>query len=157
MNKEEGPVVGRDLVRRAAVTAPLLLVTLFAIPQAFALGIGGFDRPQPGLYPLLLSVLIIAVLIPIFLIDYAEDIEPFDKACMRVFAGAAAVALFIVLWPITGLVIAASISLFLWMWRLGKERVVQSAITAVVTSVVCAYTFGVLLGVPLPTGLIGLP
>lgn len=158
MSREEGQVTGSgEFARRAAVTAPLFLVAVIAIPQAFMLGIGTIDRPQPGLYPLLLSVLLIAVLIPVALFAFAEGTEPFEPRSVRVLGGVATVALFIVLWPITGLIIASSISLFIWMWRLGNERIVSSIITAVVTGAVCAYVFGSLLGVPLPMGMIGIP
>jgi hypothetical protein len=146
-----------DIVSRAAVALPPFLAAAIVIPQAFALGIGDFNKPQPGLYPLLICVILMVALVPVAVRDYVCDVEPLTRDSGRVFVGAALVVMFIVLWPILGLPVSSAVALFLWIWLLRGERIVPAALASVITGLVCAYVFGNLLGVPLPRGILGIP
>ncbi|WP_213451303.1 tripartite tricarboxylate transporter TctB family protein [Rhizomonospora bruguierae] len=157
MKTEHDAGPGRWLRPSRAIALGPLIIGGFAIPQGAALGVGGFTRPGPGLYPVIVGVALVILALPIFFIDHANDVETFTRGSLRTAVGVLSLALFVPLWQLVGLTIAGSALLFAWLRFLGRERVLVAALLSVAVSACFALIFGTLLEVPLPHDPLGIP
>ena len=145
------PRSARSQLRRIA---PLLLLALGvgALLTGRDMGLGELTAPGPGLWPAIVAALLIATSVVLLFLDPAEDYEPWTAGTVRIIAGLAGLALFIVLFQTIGFVISAFLLLFAWLRYLGGESWRMALVLALAGAIALHLVFVVALGVPFPAG-----
>lgn len=143
---------------RAHRIAPvvLLVLGLAAMIGSVALGLGEATRPGPGLWPLLITVLLVGTAAGLVVVDVASDYERWTRGTARITAGLLGLAAFIVLFQLIGFVVPAFAMLLLWLRAFGGESWRWSLGLAAGGAVVLHLLFVEALGVPFPDGLLTL-
>lgn len=137
----------------------ILLIGIVIIWQASLVKLGSLRYPGPGLYPLLLGLVI--VFLSVFLIIPRATKErwgaPFDKGNMKRVAGVYAIMLlYLSILEFTGFIPASFILVFLLFAVIGK-RGLKAALMGAFTVTVLAYLlFGLALKGQLPKGFLGI-
>lgn len=144
------------IARSTALTVELfaIFVVLYSL---FTLGIGTLRVPGSGLWPLLIGLTLAATgLVEFFSTSHslAEDEGFTPQSWISVF-GLISFGIVVAFLPITGLILPMLLASFFWFHVLGKEKVVVSVISAVLCSFGMYYLFVGILGVRLPSDLIG--
>jgi putative tricarboxylic transport membrane protein len=155
-----GPPPGPDRpgVRGWLITRLPFLVVLafggyFAV-ASYDLELGDLHDPKSGLWPFIVSiVLIVCTLVGMFTCDPA-DVESFGRPVVRPLLGVVALSLFVVLWDEVGLLLTGSVVLTFWFKVLARESWRMAVALAVGASVVAHLLFVVALGARLPDDVI---
>ncbi|MFC5703732.1 tripartite tricarboxylate transporter TctB family protein [Cohnella faecalis] len=143
------------ILRRSGLLT--LALGVFFLYQSLKLELGSWNEPGPGLWPLLLSLLVLTASF-VLLIGNSEggagsEKKPF-AALLRdsrlPLAAIASLVLFIVLSRYAGLTLAGGIMLLAWLRLLGKEKWTTSIVVAAGLTALCHVLFAVALQVPLP-------
>ncbi|TFV68206.1 UNVERIFIED_ORG: tripartite tricarboxylate transporter TctB family protein [Bacillus sp. AZ43] len=151
-----GPVrtgVGGWFITRLPLLVVLAFGTYFAI-ASYELELGTLRAPLSGLWPFIVSVVLIAcTLVGLFTCD-PTDVEQFGRPVVRPFLGLAALCLFVLLWDEVGLLLTGAVVLTFWFKVLARESWRMAVALAVGASVVAHLLFVVLLGARLPDDVI---
>ena len=148
---DHGP--GREVTSGHRLTGILLLLFGLAMAwQSTRLGTGSLLRPQPGLWPLILSVIVTVCAAVLVVVDDAEDYETWTRRSLLVASGIASLAVFVVAFQLLGFLIAAFLLLVLWLRVFGGESWPWTIGLALLGAVGFHLLFSTLLGVPFPTG-----
>jgi len=108
--------------RLLAKSAPLV-IGIGALLYAQKLPFGSWNDPGPGLWPICLSVLIIAVsLLLIFRKEENEETEPFTRDSWFPFYGVLSLIAFIVLFEHVGIIVPSLLTFLIWTRFFGRER-----------------------------------
>jgi hypothetical protein len=145
----ETPRAGRvpDTVARLFPGA----VGVLGAVQTPELGIGSLSEPRPGLWPLVLSVLLVVASVVMLLAgDRLQRGEAFHRGTFQVLAGAATLAAFAVLIEQIGFELPALALMFFWLRVLGRETWRASALVSVATVAAFHLVFIVGLGTSVP-------
>ncbi len=134
----------------------LLALGLFMVLESLALGIGELLRPEPGLWPLVLSVLLCVFSVILLFVDPPEDYEAWGRRSVTVLLGVASLLAFVLVFEAVGFVVAAFLMLLLWLKVFGDESWPWSLGLAVAGAVGFQLLFVNALGVPFPDGLLPL-
>jgi putative tricarboxylic transport membrane protein len=129
----------------------ILVLGVAALIGSSSLGIGSARKPGSGTWPLLLSVLLIALGVALLLLARrTSDAEKFSRASWQVLAGVATMIGFVAVIATIGFEIPALLLTFVWLRFLGRESWRSSILTSV--GVVAAFyiVFVVALQVPIP-------
>ena len=139
------------LLRRIA---PLLLVVLAvaALLQAVDMGLGELTAPGPGLWPAIVSGLLLATAAVLLVVDPAEDYEPWTVGTLRIVAGLVGLALFVVLFQALGFILPTALMLTAWLRFFAHEGWRMSLGLGIGGALVLHLVFVVALGVPFPAG-----
>jgi uncharacterized membrane protein len=137
----------------ANVVIALVVVTLgvASLVGSWALGVGAASAPGPGTWPLVVSVVLVALGVALFLLARrTHDAERFTRASWRVLAGLATMVGFVAVIPVIGFEIPAALLMFVWLRFLGGESWRLSLVLS--PAVVAAFylIFVVALSVPIP-------
>ncbi|MCO4251197.1 tripartite tricarboxylate transporter TctB family protein [Pseudarthrobacter raffinosi] len=126
-------------------------IGLSCMAGALALGLGTPSEPGSGMWPFILSVVLISLSVALALLARRiTDVEKFSGASWAVLAGTAGLVAFVFLLPVIGFEIPSLVLTFAWLRFLSKETWRMSSLLSV--SIVAAFyaIFVLLLGVPLP-------
>jgi putative tricarboxylic transport membrane protein len=136
---------------RAVAVAPLLVAAGFGAYALATLPLGTPTRPGPGLWPVVVSVAVVALSLLAMLSGHAgEGATPFTPRVRQVAAAVAVTAVFV--WAFTwfGLVLPALAFLIVWLRWFGRESWRTTLMVAVLTTIAFYVLFVTLLAVPLP-------
>ncbi|MGP4016940.1 tripartite tricarboxylate transporter TctB family protein [Saccharopolyspora sp. 5N708] len=127
-----------------------LLVGVFFVVQAALLPLGDFARPGPGLWPLLVGLVMIGAAILVLFTDSGADHEPFAPSARNVAFGVAGLAVFITAFGYLGFILPGLVTFACWLRFLARESWRDSLLLAVVLTVLFYVLFVPVLGVPFP-------
>ncbi|PTT63965.1 tripartite tricarboxylate transporter TctB family protein [Arthrobacter sp. HMWF013] len=142
--------------RGGVITAALgalvpLLLGVFGLVISFGLGVGSLGAPGAGLWPLVISlVMITASATALIRAKHDEDVEAFDGGIRTVALSVASLLAYAALLPVIGFEIPTVLLLFFWIKVLGKERWRSAVAVSVIATVVVYVLFILLLAVPIP-------
>lgn len=138
-------------LHRLGPLVPLLL-GLYAALSARDMGLGELNNPGPGLWPFMVSVLIVACSATLLVIDDADDYEPWTRGTLTIIGGLVSLGIFILLFTAIGFFIPAVLMLVLWLRVFGEESWKWALPLAVVGATLFYLLFVTALGVPFPEG-----
>ncbi|GAB3807525.1 tripartite tricarboxylate transporter TctB family protein [Micromonospora zhanjiangensis] len=128
-----------------------VLLGLVTIWLAKGLGFGTLTEPGPGLWPMLVAVLLVFAGVAIMLgVRRAKDTEAFTRGTTVVVIAAASLAVYAFLFELVGFEIPTVLLLVLWLKFFGREGWRSTAVVSVVTTAAVYGLFIIALGVPLP-------
>lgn len=142
-----------------AVTGLILLLGAIYVGETLRYPRGTPAQPGPGLYPLLLGLLLIVGSCGTLVeslsqrLPDVESVWPTGPARWRMLAILLASLGYIVLLPYVGHSIAGTLSVLVVLRAMGVKRWLPAVVLAVAMGLGSYYLFGVILGVPLPTGI----
>lgn len=126
-------------------------IGLSCMAGALALGLGTPAEPGSGMWPFILSIVLICLSAALALFARRIiDVEKFSGSSWGVLAGTAALVCFVFLLPVIGFEIPSLVLTFAWLKFLSKETWKMSALLSVAIVVAFYIIFVLLLGVPLP-------
>jgi putative tricarboxylic transport membrane protein len=131
--------------------AAVVALGVAALIGASSLGIGGASQPGPGLWPLVVSVLLVVLGVALLLgARRSSDAEKFSRGSWLVLAGLASMVGFVAVIEVIGFEIPAALLSFVWLRFLGREGWRMSIITSLVVVAGFYLVFVAALGVPIP-------
>jgi hypothetical protein len=143
------PVAGRvtDVVVGIAVVG----LGVAALLGSLALGVGSARTPGTGTWPLLVSIVLVALGLGLLaLTGRTRDAERFTGSSRLVLAALATMIGFVAVVGVIGFEIPATLLMFVWLRFLGRESWRMSIITSLATVVAFYVVFVGLLAVPIP-------
>ena len=133
---------------------PMALGILWVYFAASSFDLGGLRQPGPALWPVMVGLFTAAMALLLWLTERDDtEYEQFTSRSKLVALGAAATAVFIVIYTYVGFLVAGFLLMAFWTRFLGRETWRMALIVAAATSLVGYLVFGELLGVPLPSPL----
>jgi hypothetical protein len=144
---------GDWLIARLPFLVALGIGIYFAV-GSYDLDLGSLRNPESGLWPFIVSVLLILCSLGGLLTADRADIEPFGRTIVRPLLGLIVLCLFVLLFEQVGLLLTGSLVLFFWFKFLARESWLMAVALAVGASVVAYVLFVVILGARLPDDLI---
>lgn len=142
----------RGLLLRRIAPLALLLLGIAALVQARDMDLGELTAPGPGLWPFIVAGLLTATAAVLLFVDPADDYEPWTAGTVRIVAGLAGLALFVVLFQTLGFVVPTVLMLTAWLRFFGGETWRMAVVLGVGGAIVLHLVFVVALGVPFPAG-----
>lgn len=128
-----------------------LLLGLAATIGSVQLGVGDFTDPEPGMWPLIISVAIVGCSIALLIGGRRFwDAEAFTPSSWRVAYATASLVAYAVSLPYVGFEIATVVLMFFWLKVIGRERWLVSIVLPVLVTAAFWLLFVLLLRVPLP-------
>ena len=147
--EEKPPAAGPLANLGAAVVVALLAIG--GIVGAVQLGIGSPEKPQPGMWPLIISVVMLVLAGALAAFGRgATDTEKFSGSSWLVMAGLATLVGLVALLPVIGFEIPSLLLTFVWLKFLGKETWRTSVLLSFIIVAAFYLIFVTALGVPLP-------
>lgn len=147
--EEEAPR-GGVLTARLGALVPLI-VGVFGVAVSAGLGIGSPQAPGPGLWPLVISlVMIVASVISLLKAKQDNDVEAFDRGTATVAFSVVSLLVYATLLPMIGFEFPTMLLLIFWIKILGKESWRSAILVSLVATVAVYALFILLLTVPLP-------
>lgn len=146
---DDGPEEGSVVIGRICM-AVLAVVIGLAVFQSFELGIGDLRNPGPGLWPMFISVITLALTVVLLIMGAAWAETP-ERGRRWVLGSIAALVVYSLLLPLFGFVIATIPLAFYFTKVIGGAGWITSTVTAIVSPIVAFYLFDELLGVPMMT------
>jgi putative tricarboxylic transport membrane protein len=133
-----------------AAGVPLLL-GIIAGAFSVSLGVGTFTHPEPGLWPLLVSLALVTAAVVLVVRRQARaGCERFTRTALLALAGAASLVVLVLLFDRTGFEIPTLLVLAFWLRVLGRESLLVTVTVALGTTAALYAIFILALGVPLP-------
>ena len=147
---DERPPAGGPAYQVVAAVV-VLAIGLGATTLSYGYGLGSLRRPGPGLWPFLVSVLIVVLAVVLLVIGrHLDDAEKFTKASFLVLAGGATFVGFGLMLPIVGFEIPAILLSIVWLRFLGGESWRSAIVIAFATTAAFYLLFLYALKIPLP-------
>ncbi|MFC7493016.1 MULTISPECIES: tripartite tricarboxylate transporter TctB family protein [unclassified Nocardioides] len=136
--------------------APLLLAACaaYAVYAARDLEVHGLSQPGPGMWPLIVSVVMGVTALLLVVRDIPEDYEAWSWRSVRVLGGVAVLAAYVWSLGVLGFVPSSLLFLFIWMKVLARESWRMSLLLAVVGAFALNFVFVDVFAVPFPPGLV---
>jgi putative tricarboxylic transport membrane protein len=128
----------------------VLLLGIYAAVTAYGLGPGSLTRPGPGLWPLLVSLVIIATALFLLIMDHPSQYEAWGRGSVRIAGGLVSLGVFIVLFENFGFFLPAIAMLLIWLRLMGGETWAWTLPLALIGPVVMYLIFVEALAVPFP-------
>ncbi len=133
------------------VAAAVVALGGAALSGSLALGIGTARTPGSGTWPLLISIVLVALGVGLlFAARGTSDAERFSRSSWLVLAGLATMVAFVAVLPVIGFEIPAALLTFVWLRFLGGETWRSSVVTTVCVVVAFYLLFVGALSVPIP-------
>ena len=118
---------------------------------AYGYGLGSLRRPGPGLWPFIVSGLIVVLAVMLLVLGrHLDDTEKFTRSSILVAVGAATFVALGVLLPVIGFEIPAVLLGIVWLRFLGGESWRSTIVISVLTTAAFYGLFLYALSVPLP-------
>lgn len=146
---DDGPEEGNVAIGRICA-AVLAVVIGLAVFQSFDLGIGDLRNPGPGLWPMFISVVTLALTVVLLIMGAAWAETP-QGGRRWVLGSIAALVVYSLLLPLFGFVIATIPLAFYFTKVIGGAGWITSVVTAIASPIAAFYVFDELLGVPMMT------
>jgi putative tricarboxylic transport membrane protein len=129
-----------------------LLVGVSATCYSYlVLPLGSLSNPGPGLWPLVVSVVILLASLALLIVEgQGANYERFTARTRLVVLGLISLGLFVILLEWIGFTVPAFLTFVFWLKALGGESWRLTLIVAVLSAAVLHVLFINLLGVPLP-------
>lgn len=128
----------------------VFLLGLYGAVTAWGLGVGELRAPGPGLWPFLVSLIIMVTGAVLFLIDHPGQYESWGRGSIRIFAGLISLGVFIVLFEAFGFFLPGVAMLLIWLRLLGDESWSWTVPLALIGPVIMYLVFVEALAVPFP-------
>jgi putative tricarboxylic transport membrane protein len=128
----------------------VFLLGLYAAVTAWDLGPGSLRSPGPGLWPLLVSLIILATAAFLLVKDHPDQYEAWGRGSVRIAAGLVSLGVFIVLFENFGFFLPALAMLLIWLRLMGGETWSWTLPLALIGPVVMYLVFVEALAVPFP-------
>lgn len=129
----------------------VLALGLAAAALAHGYGLGSLRRPGPGLWPFVVSVLVVVLSVVLLATGrHLDDTEKFTRSSLLVLVGAVSFVALGVLLPLVGFEIPAVALGIVWLRFLGGESWRSTIVISVATTAVFYLLFLYALSVPLP-------
>jgi hypothetical protein len=127
------------------------LIGIAGTVGSLALGLGTPASPAPGMWPFIVSVILVVLAAALALFGRgATDAEKFSHQSWAVLGGLVSLIVLVMLIPVIGFEIPSLLLTFIWLRFLGKESWKMSTLLSVVIIAAFYGIFVLLLGVPLP-------
>jgi hypothetical protein len=137
--EEKPPAAGA--LANAASSLVVLGVGTGALVLSLAMGLGTFAAPQPGLWPFMISCVMVALgLFQLVLGRHNRDAEKFTRMSMAPLTGLVTLAAMVALMPSIGFEIPALVLCIIWMRFLGGETWRSTLLTS---AIVVAAFYGI--------------
>lgn len=143
----------RILLGRIPAVA-LLAIGVSAIVAASQLQLGTAQTPGPGLWPMVIAVVISVLSLCLIVAPSAHDNEAWDRRSVRVTFGISVLVVFVLLFHSVGLLLSSLFVIFVWLKLMAGESTRFSAVSALAGSVAVYVIFAELLRVPFPPDLV---
>lgn len=136
------------------------LLGVFVLIEAILLPDGAEGVPGPGMFPVIIAVILILSACALFISTLRmkpEDntkIEPFSKDAKRVYLSMAALIVYILVLPYVGFCTTTAVMLFFFLNWFSKKGIVPCVLISVLITAVIYLIFNRLLNVPLNFGLL---
>ncbi len=118
---------------------------------AYGYGLGNLQKPGPGLWPFIVSVVITALSVILLVVGRGlTDSEAFTRSSVLPVVGAVTFVAFGLLMPVTGFEIPALVLSVIWLKFLGGESWRNTVVISVVTVAAFYLLFLYGLRIPLP-------
>lgn len=136
---EKPPAAG--VLANAASSLVVIAVGLGALILSVAMGLGSLAAPQPGLWPFIISCVMVALgAFQLIAGRRNRDAEKFTRMSMAPLTGLVTLALMVALMPVIGFELPALVLCIIWMRFLGGETWRS---TLLVSAVVVAAFYGI--------------
>ena len=137
--EEKPPAAGA--LANAASSLVVIAVGLGALILSVAMGLGSLAAPQPGLWPFIISSVMVALgAFQLIAGRRNRDAEKFTRMSMAPLTGLVTLALMVALMPVIGFELPALVLCIIWMRFLGGETWRS---TLLVSAVVVAAFYGI--------------
>jgi hypothetical protein len=147
---EERPPAGGPAYQLVAALVVLALGVAAAV-LSYGYGLGSLRRPGPGLWPFIVSVLIVALALVLLAVGRSlDDTERFTRSSVLVVIGGATFVALGVLLPVIGFEIPAVLLGIVWLRFLGGESWRSTIVISVATTAAFYLLFLYGLSIPLP-------
>lgn len=138
---------------RAQVVAALVALGLgvFGAVIASGFGLGSMTQPGPGLWPLTVSLIVVALSATLLIVGRrATDAEQFTRSSRLIVIGVATLVAWAILLPVIGFEVPSLLLMFVWLRWLGRESWRSSVVVSIAAVAAFYVLFIVLLQIPLP-------
>lgn len=128
-----------------------LIGSLFFLAYSYALGLGVWNKPGPGLWPFIISALMAVISLTLLVKEKGSATAEAFTAKSRMFLYAVGgIAGFIVLFQWLGFLLPGALLLLLWLKYLSRESWRMSVLLAVLVAISFYVVFVVWLKIPFP-------
>ncbi|MEN8584503.1 tripartite tricarboxylate transporter TctB family protein [Burkholderia sp. RS01] len=147
---EERPPDAGPLANVAAAVATAALGAA-GLAMSVAMGLGSPEKPEPGLWPFIISLVMIAMSAALLVFGRKKlDAEAFSGSSWQVAGGVATLVGFVLVVGVAGFEIPTLLLTFVWLRFLGKETWRMSIILSLAVTAAFYLIFVVALSVPIP-------
>ena len=147
---DERPPAGGPAYQVVSATF-VLLIGLAGAWLSYGYGLGSLRRPGPGLWPFIISCLIVVLAVVLLVVGrHLDDTEKFTRSSLLVAVGAATFVALGFLLPVIGFEIPAVLLGIVWLRFLGGESWRSTIVISVLTTAAFYGLFLYALSVPLP-------
>lgn len=147
---EERPPHAGPLANVAAAVATAGLGCA-GLAMSVAMGLGSPEKPEPGLWPFIISLVMIAMSVALLVFGRKKlDAEAFSSSSWQVAAGVATLVGFVLVVGVAGFEIPTLLLTFVWLRFLGKETWRMSILLSFAVTAAFYLIFVVALSVPIP-------
>ena len=140
-----------------------LAVGIYGVVFSSGLPLGQWNEPGPGVFPLIVSILLCASGVSWWVRGKAKAERRETPGCREFISKyanplriAALTAAFIAALQLLGYLLTSTIYLFVLFWWVSGYRLAKAALLAVIFGPASWFFFGKLLSTPLPAGVLGL-
>jgi hypothetical protein len=121
------------------------------LAMSVAMGLGSPEKPEPGLWPFIISLVMIAMSAALLVFGRKKlDAEAFSGSSWQVAGGVATLVGFVLVVGVAGFEIPTLLLTFVWLRFLGKETWRMSIILSLAVTAAFYLIFVVALSVPIP-------
>ncbi|MBK5250837.1 MAG: tripartite tricarboxylate transporter TctB family protein [Actinomycetales bacterium] len=131
-----------------------LLVGLYTMYEAYNLSLGELRNPGPGLWPFIVSTVVVGTAAALLFIDHRDDYETWTRGTLIIIGGLVSLGIFILLFEAIGFLVPAVLMLLLWLRLFAQESWKWALPLAVGGALVLYLIFDTALGVPFPDGVL---
>ena len=133
--------------RSADRLAPLafLLILAVAFTQVIRLDLGSLSAPGPGLWPMIVAIMLAVLLIATFFVGRDRPEPVSKKVAVKVGITLALLTAFPILYEFVGFIPTGALVAGVFAWYIGHEKILTSVLLGVGSSIAVYLLFGVLL------------
>ena len=147
---DERPPAGGPVYQTVAAAVGLAIGVGAAV-LAYGYGLGSLHHPGPGLWPFVVSVVIVVLSALLFVVGRGlDDSEKFTRSSVLAAVGAITFVAFGLLMPLVGFELPAFALCVIWLRFLGGESWRNTVVISVLTTAVFYLLFLYGLRIPLP-------
>lgn len=135
---------------RLVSLAIALIATIFGV-LAVQLGVGSFDNPGPGMWPLIVAIFVGASAIALLVTERdADDYDPLTRRSFIVIVGFLMMAAYIVGFTYVGMTLTSLVFSVVWLRFIARESWRVAWIAGIGFTVAVVGVFAIALRIPIP-------